>query len=67
MPPPKNGWEGTMKAAHRSSCVAGQSPRSLPGRTMNPGAVCAKELKQGVTTAAPETVCVPLVTSYHDT
>lgn len=56
-----------MKAAHRSSCVAGQSPRSLPGRTMNPGAVCAKELKQGVTTAAPETVCVPLVTSYHDT
>ena len=53
MPPPKNGWEGTMKAAHRSSCVAGQSPRSLPGRTMNPGAVCAKELKQGVTTSCP--------------
>lgn len=30
---------------------------------MNPGAVCAKELKQGVTTGAPETVCALLVTS----
>ncbi|KAG6713421.1 hypothetical protein I3842_05G151400 [Carya illinoinensis] len=54
MPPPKNGWEGTLKATHRSSCVAGQSPRPLPSRTMNPGAVCAKELKQGVTTAGPK-------------
>ena len=46
MPPPKNGWEGTLKAAHRSSCVAGQSPRSLPSRTMKP----RRGLRQGTQT-----------------